>query len=153
MGSPPVRIADALAGVTKLGLDTSPFIYFIEANPTYVVVCREVFRRISAGRPVGYTSLLTLVETLVHTLRNADTVLEDQYRALLLGTTGIISLPLDAVTARGAAELRARYGLRTPDAVQVATAINAGCQAFLTNDGGLRWVNELRVLVLDDLAV
>src|SRR5438128_585497 len=101
-----VRIADALTGVTSLGLDTSPFIYFIEVSPTYVVVCREVFRRISAGRPVGYTSLLTLVETLVHSLRNADTALEDQYRALLLGTIGIVSPPLDPATASRAAELR-----------------------------------------------
>src|SRR5438874_575731 len=98
-------------------MDTSPFIYFVQANPTYVATCREVFRRVSAGQIVGYTSLLTLTETLVHPLRNADNALEEQYRALLLGTAGIVSLPLDAATASGAADLRARYGLRTPDAV------------------------------------
>jgi hypothetical protein len=26
------KLADALAGVTKLGLDTSPFIYFVERH-------------------------------------------------------------------------------------------------------------------------
>ena len=46
-------------------------------------------------------------------------------RALLLASVGIVSLPLDAATASGAADLRARYGLRTPDAVQIATAIGA----------------------------
>jgi hypothetical protein len=79
--------------------------------------------------------------------------LEAEYCTLLLGTAGIVPLPLDAVIARGAAELRARYALRTPDAVQVATAISVGCQAFLTNDRGLQRVNELRVLVLDDLTL
>lgn len=41
--------------------------------------------------------------------------------------------------------------LRTPDALQIAAALVAGCEAFLTNDAGLKRVTELRVLVLDEL--
>ncbi len=33
---------------------------------------------------------------------------------------------------------------------RIATALDAGCEAFLCNDTGLRRVTELRVLVLDD---
>ncbi len=61
---------------------------------------------------------------------------------------------LDLVTAdiaEQAADLRARYGLRTPDALQVATALAAGCAALLTNDARLQRVTELRVLVLDEI--
>jgi predicted nucleic acid-binding protein len=50
-----------------------------------------------------------------------------------------------------AAELRARYNLRTPDALHIACAIDTGCDAFLTNDTGIKRVNEIRILVLDDL--
>ena len=102
---------------------------------------------------VAITSVVTLTETLVHPLRNADTALAEEYRVLLLETEGIVSLPVDAATAHLAAELRARYALRTPDAIQIATAIGAGCDAFLTNDGGLRRVTELRIIVLDDLTL
>jgi predicted nucleic acid-binding protein len=49
------------------------------------------------------------------------------------------------------AELRARDQLRTPDALQVASALGAGCEAFLTNDLALRRVTELHVLVLGEL--
>ena len=42
-------------------------------------------------------------------------------------------------------------GLRTPDALQIATALNAGCTAFLTNDFRLQLVTEIRVLVLDEM--
>ncbi|MBK9715381.1 MAG: PIN domain-containing protein [Kouleothrix sp.] len=59
--------------------------------------------------------------------------------------------PIDAVVADQAAELRASYGLRTPDALQIAAALAAGCTAFLTNDARLQRVTELRVLVLDEL--
>ncbi|MGF1503674.1 MAG: type II toxin-antitoxin system VapC family toxin [Anaerolineae bacterium] len=53
--------------------------------------------------------------------------------------------------ARSAAELRAHYNLRTPDARHIATAISAGCDAFLTNDKARRGVTGITALVLDDL--
>ena len=41
--------------------------------------------------------------------------------------------------------------MRLPDALQIAVAIQEGCEAFLTNDRRLARVAELRVLLLDDL--
>ena len=41
--------------------------------------------------------------------------------------------------------------MRLPDALQLAVAIEQGCEAFLTNDRRLARLTELRVLVLDDL--
>ena len=147
-----MTLADALSGITLLGMDTSPFIYYVEDRAPYADQCEHVLERITAGEVTAYTSVLTLTEALVHPLRNADAALETDYATLLLETEGIVSLPLDATTARNAADLRARYRLRTPDAIQVATAMGVGCEAFLTNDGGLRRVTELRVIVLDDLS-
>jgi predicted nucleic acid-binding protein len=60
-------------------------------------------------------------------------------------------LPIDAVVADMAASLRAKYSLRTPDALQVGTAIVNRCEALLTNDNGLKRVSELSILVLDEL--
>jgi len=53
--------------------------------------------------------------------------------------------------AESAADLRARYNLRTPDALHVAAGIDARCDAFLTNDTGIKRVTEIAVLVLDEL--
>ncbi len=36
------KLSQALAGVTKLGFDTSPVIYFIEANAQYDALVTEV---------------------------------------------------------------------------------------------------------------
>jgi predicted nucleic acid-binding protein len=55
--------------------------------------------------------------------------------------------------AERAAELRASYGMRLPDALQIAAALGERCDAFLTNDRRLARVTEIRVLVLDDLAL
>jgi predicted nucleic acid-binding protein len=53
--------------------------------------------------------------------------------------------------AERAADLRARYGLKTPDALQIGCALESGCDAFLCNDLALKRVTELRVLALDEL--
>jgi predicted nucleic acid-binding protein len=60
-------------------------------------------------------------------------------------------VPITGSVAVLAAAFRANYGLKLPDALQIAVAREAGCEAFLTNDLALRRVTELRVLVLDQL--
>jgi predicted nucleic acid-binding protein len=142
---------DALRGVTRLAIDTAPVIYFIEAHPRYNALVVDVFQRIASGTCEGITSVITLGEVLVQPLRHGDTSLQRQYRDVLLGSTGFHSRPIEPQTAERAAELRARYGIRLPDALQIAVALQDGCQAFLTNDLRLKRVTNLPVLVLDEL--
>lgn len=68
-----------------------------------------------------------------------------------LDSPGFRTIDIDPVSAERAADLRARYGFRLPDALQLAVAIGERCEAFLPNDRRLARVTELRVLVLDDL--
>jgi predicted nucleic acid-binding protein len=60
-------------------------------------------------------------------------------------------VPIDIEVAELAADLRARYNLRTPNALQVAAAIVRRCEVFLTNDARLKRVAEIRVLTLEEL--
>jgi len=57
---------------------------------------------------------------------------------------------IDILIAEKAAELRANYGLRTPDALQIAIAIENNGTLFITNDKGLEKIKEVEVLVLDN---
>lgn len=43
------------------------------------------------------------------------------------------------------------HNLRSPDALQIAIALENNCDAFLCNDNGLMRVIELQILVLDNL--
>lgn len=80
-----------------------------------------------------------------------NTRLEQEYRDLLVHSRSFRLIPIDILIAESAADLRARWKLRTPDALQIATALDAGWQALLTNDHALRRVTDLQILVLDDL--
>jgi predicted nucleic acid-binding protein len=148
-----MKLSDALQGVAALGMDTAPFIYFVEKHPTRYPLCRAVFAAVTAGSLVMHTSTATLTETLVLPLRQGQQALTDEYKELLLETIGINTLPVSAIIAERAADLRARYNLRTPDAMQLAAALEAGCDAFLTNDAALQRVTEIRVIVLDQLTL
>lgn len=152
MGATPLTtLEDALAGVTALGFDTPPFIYFIERHPSYIGILREIFRRVDVGIIAGYCSIITLTEVLTKPSESGNTRLAREYRSLLLHSRNFTSLPIGAEIAEQAADLRARYRLRTPDALQLAAAIHVGCQAMITNDLALQRVTDLRVIVLDQL--
>ena len=104
-----------------------------------------------AGALQAVTSVISLVEVLVLPIRFANDVLQKQYTDLLLQSVHFETRAVTVDAAQIAGDLRARYNLRTPDALQVAVAIAAGCQAFLTNDTTLKRVSEISILVMDEL--
>jgi predicted nucleic acid-binding protein len=136
---------------TIVGLDTAPLIYFIEENPTYLPVVRLFFEAVDRGEIRVVTSVLTLTEVLIHPMRKGDPELADQYRRILLESDHVSTLPVSEVIAEEAAQLRARHGLRTPDAIQLATAIRSQAAFFLTNDNRLPELAPLKTLILNRL--
>jgi predicted nucleic acid-binding protein len=134
-----------------IGLDTAPLIYFIEQNEAYLELVRSFFQAMSQGEFQVVTSALTLTEILVHPLRSGNTELARQYRDIVLDQENLITLPVSIEIAEVAAQLRATQNLRTPDAIQIATAMQRGATLFFTNDARLANVSGLEVLVLDTL--
>ena len=41
--------------------------------------------------------------------------------------------------------------IRTPDAIQIATAIQNDAEFFLTNDKGFQNISNLNILILDEI--
>ena len=60
-----------------------------------------------------------------------------RYREILLNAENLTTALLSHEIAEEAARLRAEYNIRTPDAIQMATAIHEGASFFLTNDARL----------------
>ena len=134
-----------------VGVDTAPLIYFIEENADYIDAVRPFFEALDRGDLRVVTSTITLLEVLIHPLRQGNRELAQQYEDILLNTDGLSTISLSPEIAEIAAQLRAQHNLRTPDAVQIATAISAGATYFLTNDSTLPDLPDLKMLVLDNL--
>jgi predicted nucleic acid-binding protein len=141
----------ALKGITALGFDTSQFIYFVEEHPSYLNIMDEIICRVDQGKISGYSAVITLTEVLVKPKKLGNTDLEQEYQALLQQSRNFDLVRITEKIAKEAADLRSRYAIRTPDALQIAAAIDVGCQAFLTNDKRLKSVSDLTILVLDEL--
>lgn len=112
----PNLLRDALGDVERLFFDTAPLIYFIERHDRYGSLVRDIVRLIDRETLLGVTSVITLTEVLTHPRQFGRTDLEQRYQSVLLRSRRFETLAIDAVMAERAADLRARYRLRTPDA-------------------------------------
>ncbi|WP_413173482.1 type II toxin-antitoxin system VapC family toxin [Anabaena azotica] len=146
-----MNITNSLQGVRRLFLDTAPVIYFVEQHPQYFPATIEVFEQLQNTPLVGVVSPITLAECLVQPYRLEQTELQQEFIELMTDNENIKFVPVvNESIAIEAAQIRARYNLQLPDAFQIAVALNAECEAFLTNDVTFKRVTELRILVLND---
>jgi predicted nucleic acid-binding protein len=137
----------------KICLDTSPIIYFIEKDSQYWNLVRPVFIGINSGNIKAITSTLTLLEVLVNPFRNGNEDLAEKYREILLSSEGLTTFEILHETSELATRLRAKYSIKTPDAIQIAVGVRNGASKFLTNDSSLKKIAEIKVCVLDDYLV
>ena len=145
MGSLEVKLHAA----QTVGLDSAIFIYQFEEHPRYQALCAEVFDSMEAGAIQTVTSVVTLIEVLTQPLAKGEQQLYSRYEQYLRFGPSLTLRSLDPNLALRAAQLRARYQIRTPDAVQLAAALEFGARLFLTNDDRLRKVTEIEVIVLE----
>jgi predicted nucleic acid-binding protein len=131
-----------------VGLDTAPLIYFIERHAPYYPLVEPFFAAVERGEVEVVTSTLTLTEVLVHPYRQGNRALVREYCEILLHARNVNIIPVSPEIASEAARLRAMHGIRTPDAIQLATAQASRAGAFLTNDEVLEKAAGLQVLVL-----
>jgi predicted nucleic acid-binding protein len=135
-------------GPGRSALDTAVFIYFIEEHSDYLPLVAPLFEETARGKRELVTSALTLLEVLVVPYRNGDGVLADQYEAFLTRSRGLHLVGLDRPQLHAAAQLRAAYRVRTPDALQLAAALSRSCTSFVTNDRDVPAPPGLRVVQL-----
>ncbi len=128
-----------------------PFIYYTEDHAVYADKMEAIFAQVSDNGIHVLTSAVTLSEVLMKPVQANDQVLLKRYDTLFYHTQALTVIAVSVAAGELAARLRARYNLRTPDAIHIASAIDAGCDAFLTNDTGIKRVSEIKVLILDDL--
>jgi len=119
-------------------IDTAPFIYYMERHKTYGAIVKPIFKEIEKGNIQAITTNITLLEVLVQPYRFGDEKLAQRYRDILLNSEGLTTLTITHEITENAAKLRAKYLIRTPDAIQIATAVITNADAFLTNDEALK---------------
>ncbi len=113
-------------------LDSCLLIYLIEHHPQW----GEAVAKAMAKTPEARFGISPLVkcECLVGPLKRGDPVLEQAYLDLF---ERFLWLDMPESVYLRAAQLRARFGIRTPDALHLASAQHHGCESLWTNDDRL----------------
>jgi predicted nucleic acid-binding protein len=133
----------------RIALDTSVFIYQLEASPQYLPLTDLVFPWLEQPGSTAVTSTITMTELLVQPYRVADRERADEYHALLSTFPNLTWVAPDLEIADMAARFRANHNLKTPDALQAATAVHSRATGLITNDAVFERVGEFETLVLD----
>jgi predicted nucleic acid-binding protein len=139
-------LLEGLGDQPVLAVDTAPVIYWLEGHPRYAARFASVFEAAETGHANVVVSTVTVAEVLAGPIKAGDELLTSRYREALTRSPGWQVVAFDVEMAVEAARIRARYRLRLPDAIQVATAIRAGAAALVTHDRALRRVRGLKVV-------
>ncbi len=133
----PLNIGDLPRGQI-FGLDTVTLIYFLERHQTFYPVVRQLFECIEANHFSAVISTLVFAELLVPAYRAEKPGDAARLQQTLTNFPHLEIIPLTSSIAAEAARLRAQFGIRTPDAIHLATAMDRGAAGFITNDKGLK---------------
>jgi len=142
---------ETLAQYDSVFIDTAPIIYYIEAHPQFGSLARRLVETFQAEKLQAYSSVITLVEVLPKPVELGNRDLAAQFTTFLRNGINLTLLDVTADIAESAGELRGQYpALRGMDAMQIAVALAAKAEAFVTNDVRLKQVKAIEVIVLKD---
>lgn len=127
-------------------VDTAPFIYVLESHTLFCDQFLGLFVAAANGDLTIALSTITLAEILTGPFKAGQTALAKRYEKSLSCYSVI---PVSAPIAALAAQLRAQYRLKLPDAIQLATALDIGATAFVTHDRDFSQVTGVEILTGD----
>lgn len=120
-------------------------------HPSYLQLTDELFSWLARSGNMAVTSTICMTELLVPGYREGNRPRIDSFYSLLITCPNLVWSPATITVADLAAQLRAAHRLKTPDALQAATAMDSGASGFITNDPVFKRVEQFETAVLDDL--
>ena len=145
-------MSNSLDGFIKkhkiIGLDSMLFIYHFEKYKTFWQKTKIIFQLLEKGKFRGITSVIAIIEILTKPKKENDYFLVKEYKELLTTFPNLDIANVELEIADLASSLRAKYGLTTPDAILIASALQTKASGYITSDVKLKKVKEIEVFVL-----
>ncbi len=114
-----------------IALDANIFIYVLERDYQFGPQALAILKAAELGTIDAVTSELVYLETLANSKLQASDVNRINR---LLELSGVVFEPIEKPVVLEAARLRRIYGIKTPDAIHIASALGVKATHFVTND-------------------
>ena len=134
----------------RLFVDTAPIIYFIEEHPAYIDEVSDIFNKTAEGTVQVVTSVITLIEVLAKPYKFGQNDIVDVYKDFFSNSKGFSVMSIDTGIAELTAKIRAEFGFKVPDALQLAIFEHYDCEYFVTNDKQLKVYDKNRIYILGE---
>ncbi len=133
---------------TTIAMDTPPLIYFFENIHPYSKIVSSILEKADERKIRFICSAITILEIFVKPLRENQKGIQVKLEKGLIKNRKISIVPVTTSIALEAASIRAKYNLRTPDSIQIATA-KKYADYFITNDKKLEKYPHIEIKVLE----
>lgn len=125
-------------------VDTAPLIYHLGGHAQFAPRFAGLFEAAAQGDLRIALSTTALAEVLTSPYAKKREALA---RKTLLALREFEIVPMSEAIAVQAARLRARYRLRLPDAIQLASALEVKAWALVTHDRDFSKIEDIQVLM------
>lgn len=136
----------------SISVDSSFFIYHLEDIKPYNELTSITIEKISSGELFCNISALVISELFVRPFKENNSENINLFEKFIKTFPNSKICDFDFDTAKLSAKIRAQSGLKTPDAILLATAITSSSDIFITNDLNLKKFsdNKLEILTMED---
>lgn len=134
----------------RIGLDSMAYIYLLEEHPKFSILAGNIFERAENNKLTIVSSVLVLIEVATGFRKAKEQSLESEFQQIITEFPNLEIYDLTKNLVNRIVDLRAKYNLKTPDAIHLATAIEHKADVFITNDRQLKKVKEISTLYLGD---
>ena len=135
----------------RVYVDTNILIYLFEGFQDYRHLIQEIADCIDNGEITLFTGEITIGEIMVMPFKKNDTTLINHYTNALNDKAFISLIPTTQDVYLKTAYLRATLPrMKTPDSIQLASAIIGKTDIFITNDSGISVPNQIEKILLRD---
>ena len=122
--------------MAKIFWDTNLFIYLLEDHPKFGQAVDDLRRRMLRRNDQLFTSAMSVGEVLIKPVSIANTPLADRYRVFFRAPALTVSA-FDLGAADAYARICQDRSIKPSDAIQLACAVSAEADLFITNDDRL----------------
>ena len=137
-----------ITAASKIYIDTNIFIYLIERVEPFYEQVSALFAAISEAGARLFTSEITVAECLHKPCRSQNTQLIAIYELLFEKSSDVTLLTLNGNVAKRAVAYGAPLGLKLIDAIHVVSALDGGCDVFVSTDKKFKSTAAMRVINL-----
>lgn len=133
---------------SKIYIDTNLFIYFFENNPNYADKVEKLFEESINKNILLISSELLYLELSVLPIKKQNSKILKLYTDIENYLPNLDLIPISKNILLKAAEIRATYNYRSPDAIHLSTALSEKCKGFYCADKNLKSFEQIKINIV-----